>query len=85
MIQNSLQTNISESLDLLSLELVAYAFFLGVIPSYFIYKAPIQYGNFKQELYSKLKSIVLSIIIIVLLVLSFSKYYTSFFREHKPL
>ena len=85
MIQNSLQTNFAESLDLFSLQLLAYAFFLGVIPSYIIYKLPIEYKSFKQESYAKFKSIILSLIIIVILVLSFSKYYTSFFREHKTL
>ena len=85
MIQNALQTNLSESVDLFSLQLLAYAFFLGVVPAYFIYKTPIQYRSFKQELYAKSKSIILSLIIIVILVLSFSKYYTSFFREHKSL
>ena len=85
MIQNSLQTNLNESLDLLSLQLLLYAFFLGIVPAYFIYKVPIKYKSFKQELYGKLKSIILSLIIIVVLLLSFSKYYTSFFREHKTL
>ena len=85
MIQNSLQTNFDESLDLFSLQLLTYAFFLGVVPAYFIYKVPLEYKSFRQELYSKLKSIILSLVIIVILLLSFSKYYTSFFREHKTL
>ena len=85
MIQNSLQTNFNESFDLLSLELIAYVFFLGIVPAYFIYKTPIEYKSFKQEIYLKLKSLVFSLVVIAILVLSFSKYYTSFFREHKTL
>jgi len=85
MIANSLQTNLDESLDLLSLQLVFYAFFLGIVPAYFIYNTPVTYGSLKSELFSKIKSIVASLIIIAILLLSFSSYYTSFFREHKTL
>lgn len=85
MIRNSLQTNLSESSDLFSIQLVLYVLFLGLIPSYLIYKANITYGPFKKELFTKLKTIILSLLIIVIVLLSFSKFYASFFREHKPL
>lgn len=38
MIRNSLQTNLAESSDLFSLQLIAYVLFLGILPSYFIYR-----------------------------------------------
>jgi lipid A ethanolaminephosphotransferase len=85
MIRNSLQTNLNESSDLFSLKLVAYVIILGLIPSFLIYKTNIQYQGLKKELISKLKTIVLSLVIIAIIVLSFSKFYSSFFREHKPL
>ena len=85
MIRNSLQTNLAESSDLFSFKLVLYIFFLAIIPSYFIYKIKIEYKPFKQELFTKLKTIVLSIMVILIILFSFNKFYTSFFREHKPL
>jgi len=85
MLQNVLQTDFHESLDLFSMQLVIYVIFLAAIPAYMIYKIPLEEKNFKQEIVSKLKFILISIVVIVIMILSFSKYYTSFFREHKPL
>jgi lipid A ethanolaminephosphotransferase len=85
MIRNSLQTNLSESSDLFSFKLVAYIFFLAIIPSYFIYKIELDYGTFKEEFYAKIKTLFISLVLIVIILFSFSKFYTSFFREHKPL
>ncbi|PKO51163.1 MAG: phosphoethanolamine transferase, partial [Betaproteobacteria bacterium HGW-Betaproteobacteria-20] len=85
MIRNSLQTNLNESIDLFSLKLMVYVVFLAIIPSYFIYRTKIEYQSFKLETFSKLKTIFLSLIIILIILFSFSKFYTSFFREHKSL
>lgn len=78
MIRNVVQTNINESMDLISMKLVLYILLLGVLPSIFIYKTKIEYGTFKQELFSKLKILSLSLIIIVIMLLSFSRFYSSF-------
>lgn len=85
MIRNTLQTNFSESWDLFSLKLIAYVLFLGIIPSFLIYKSKIEYKTLKKEIFSKIKAILLSITVILIIIFSFSKFYTSFFREHKPL
>ena len=85
MIQNIVQTNIDESFDLLSMKQIIYFVFLGLIPAYLIYKSDINYRGFKSEAVSKLKYAALSILIIGSSVLIFSKHYSSFFREHKPL
>lgn len=85
MIRNSLQTDIHESIDLLTYKLFFYVLLLGVIPSIFVYKVKIEYKPIKSELFVKLKTIVLSILIIIIVILSFSKFYTSFFRENKIL
>ena len=85
MIRNSLQTNLSESSDLFSLKLVLYVFFLALIPTYFVYKIKIEYKPFKKEIFTKLKTLFLSLAVILVILFSFSKFYTSFFREHKPL
>ena len=85
MIRNTLQTNLSESSDLFSFKLVGYIFVLAVLPSYFIYKTEIEYKSFKQEFSTKLKILSLSLVVVLIVLFSFSKFYTSFFREHKPL
>ena len=86
MIRNTLQTNYSESMDLLSLKLILYILFLGLLPSFFIYKVKIDYGkSIKKELLLRVKIIFSSLAIILIILFSFSKFYTSFFRENKPL
>jgi len=85
MIRNMFQTNINESMDLLTLKQVLYFFILGVAPAIFIYQSKINYRGLKIELLSKVKTIFLSLLIIVVSIMIFSKYYTSFIREHKPL
>jgi lipid A ethanolaminephosphotransferase len=85
MIRNMLQTNLNESLDLLSIKQVLYFLFLAVIPSYILYKKDIQYQGLKRNLFTKIKIISISLIIITIFLFLFSKHYTSFLREHKPL
>lgn len=85
MIRNTLQTNVNESLDLFSLQLIFYVFLLGILPSYFIYKSKIEYKPLKKEVLAKAKTIFLSLAVVLVILFSFSKFYTSFFREHKPL
>lgn len=85
MIQNTLETNMNESFDLINIKLLAYVFLLGILPSVWVYRVKIHYKPFKYELLSSVKGIAVSVVIIVILLFSFSKFYTSFFRENKPL
>lgn len=85
MIRNMLQTNIEESLDLVTLKQILYFIFLGVLPSYIIYKTKIQESSLKSAIFTKIKVISLAILILGANVFLFSKHYTSFVREHKPL
>jgi len=85
MIRNTIQTDMKESLDLLSINQVLYFIFLGLIPAYMVYKTPIIYHSLKVTLISKLKQIIILLLLIAISVFAFSKYYTSFVREHKPL
>jgi lipid A ethanolaminephosphotransferase len=85
MIRNAIQTDLSESLDLFNINMLLYLIGLGVIPSIFVYKANIQFASFKVEIFRKIKTLLLALLILVILLFSFSKFYTSFFREHKPL
>ena len=85
MIQNIMQTDFHESIDLLNIELFLYLFLLGIFPSYMVYWIPVQYDSIKIEFKKKIKIMLLMLLTIVLIFFSFSKFYTSFFREHKPL
>ena len=85
MIRNMVQTNVEESMDLLSLKQILYFIILGVLPSILVYKSKIEYKDFKSELITKLKIIFSTLLIIVAIGFIFSKHYTSFLREHKPL
>jgi lipid A ethanolaminephosphotransferase len=85
MLRNALQTNLNESSDLFTLKLVFYVLLLGILPSFLVYKMPLDYGSKKSEFFAKLKVLGISLGVILLIVFSFSKFYTSFFREHKPL
>ena len=85
MIQNAMETNINESMDLLNWKLIAYFFFLGILPSLLIYRVPVVYGSFKEEVWSKTKCIALMILVSLVMLFSFNRFYTSFFRENKPL
>ena len=85
MLQNAAQTNLAESKDLFSLKLIFYVLLLGVLPSVFVYKTSLKNTSLKSELASKLKFMLLALLIMLLMIIPLSKFYTSFFREHKPL
>jgi lipid A ethanolaminephosphotransferase len=85
MIRNSLQTDLHETRDLLSFQLFTYLLLLGILPSWLVFKVKIEYPSFLKNLWFKLKAGLVLIALIVIILLSLSKFYTSFFREHKPL
>jgi len=85
MVQNVFQTNVEEASELLSFRLILYFLFLGVLPSIYVCAVRIEYGSLKRAIFSKLKAIVISLLIVVVMILSFGRFYTSFIREHKPL
>ncbi|WP_126456763.1 phosphoethanolamine transferase [Sulfuriflexus mobilis] len=85
MIENIVGTDIDESADLLSLKLLGYFLLLGVLPAYLVIKARINYAPLKKELLARIVTTLVAIVVLVVVVLSFSKFYASFFREHKPL
>lgn len=85
MIRNVLQTNANESMDLFSWKLIFYVLFLGLIPSFFIWKTPLKFYGFKGDGLRKIGFILLSLTLIVLIILPQGGYFASFFREYKPL
>jgi len=85
MIQNIVETNSEEVMDLLSLKQMFYFIVFGLTPSIFVYKFDVIPSSIKKELLTKTVVVVSSLLGSVLLIFLFSKHYTSFFREHKPL
>jgi lipid A ethanolaminephosphotransferase len=85
MIQNIFATNAKEAVDLFSFKLVLYVLFLWLLPSLWIYWVEVKYGTLKAEFISRLKIVSISLVVILFSVLIFSKFYTSFLREHIPL
>lgn len=85
MLQNVLQTNFNETTDLLSVKLLLYCVLLGVLPGIVVYKIKLEPMSWQKSTLAKLKTAGISVVVVLGLVLIFSKFYTSFFREHKPL
>jgi lipid A ethanolaminephosphotransferase len=85
MLLNIIQTNAGESADLLSVKLALYVFLLGILPSLVVYKTTLAKSTIKKELLKRAIVLVALVIVFVLIVLSFSKAYASFAREHKHL
>ena len=86
MLLNVLKTDAKESLDLITLKLFLYGILLFVVPMVLLYKVKVvEDVGFKKDLFLKLKTISISIVIAFVMIISFGKYYASFLREHKPL
>ncbi len=85
MIQNAVMTDFRESIELLNLKLVLYFLLLGVVPSVIIYRLSIPHGSLKSGVITKLKFVVILLLLITALLLMFGKNYAAFFREHKQL
>lgn len=85
MLINSLQTNVTEAFDLINIKFSAYLIFLGITPSYMVFKIRIKENSLHQEGIHKITLITSSLFLLILVTLIFSKHYASFFREHKIL
>lgn len=85
MITNAIQTNINESADLLSWNMGLYLVLLGVVPSWIVYRLQIVYPPFRVQALDDIKTLGIAMGGVIAVMLVFSQFYTSFFREHKPL
>lgn len=85
MIQNVVETNVAESLDLLSVKMLIYLTTLGLIPALLVWKIKLTRTTLKKALLHKITTIILCMVIIVVALLAGNRFYASFFREHKPL
>lgn len=85
MIQNVLETNLNESMDLLSVRQAVYFLLLGVLPSIAVYRVRLAPATLKNTLKEGIQNILISLGVALVIIFSFSKFYTSFFREHVTL
>ena len=86
MVRNIVQTNPGEAADLVSGRALLYLLFLGVLPSLFVLRAEIRpVASRWRALGVRAAMVAGSTVLVLGLVLLFSRFYTSFFREHKPL
>jgi len=85
MIRSIFDTSPAEVGDLFNPRLLGYVLLLGVLPSLIVYKIKIAPRSFKRSVVEKTAVACISPLLLLLLILPFSKFYTSFFREHKPL
>ena len=85
MITNTFETDASEISDLLSIQLILYFSLLGLLPAFFVCKVKIINFSLSRELWNRLKVFLALIVVFIVVVLSFSKHYTSFARENRDL
>ena len=82
MLRNFAQTNATEVRDLLSIKLLVYIFLLGVLPSWLLWKVPVDYRRWHRELVSKVLVSVASIAVIGGIALINYQGLSSLFRNH---
>ncbi|WP_456023269.1 phosphoethanolamine transferase [Pseudomonas protegens] len=85
MLRNFAETNATEVRDLLSLKLFAYILFLGVLPSWLLWKLPIDYRRWHRELFSKVIVSVASAAVIGGVALANYQGLSSLFRNHHEI
>lgn len=85
MLQNALQTDRGETKDLLNAIFVVRVLLLGVVPSLLIARLPIDFLPTRRALIWRITTLAISLLLIVMPIVGFSKDYASFFRVHKPL
>lgn len=85
MIQNAAETNHAETRDLLTLKMLSYVLFLGVLPLIALWRTQLVFRPFKQEL--KVKSLILlgSLLLLGVIAAGFYKDFASVFRNHREL
>jgi len=85
MFRNFAETNATEVRDLLSLKLFAYLLLLGVLPSFLLWKLPINYRRWHRELLSKVIVSVASVAVIGGVALANYQGLSSLFRNHHEI
>ncbi|EJN20214.1 phosphoethanolamine transferase [Pseudomonas sp. GM80] len=85
MFRNFAETNATEVRDLLSLKLFFYMLLLGVLPSWLLWKVPVNYRRWHRELISKVIVSVASVAVIGGVALANYQGLSSLFRNHHEI
>ncbi len=85
MIQNTVETHTAESLDLINLKLLTYILLYGLLPCIILTRIKIQEKPFLVEIKNRLTTIVIGAVVVILLILPFSKDYLALSRNHREL
>ncbi|MGF6455159.1 phosphoethanolamine transferase [Pseudomonas frederiksbergensis] len=85
MFRNFAETNATEVRDLLSVKLFVYIALLGVLPSWLLWKTPVNYRRWYRELLSKVLVSVASVAVIGGVALVNYQGLSSLFRNHHEL
>ena len=83
MIQNTMETDIRESWELLSFNLLTFVGLSGLIPAALVWKIKIDYGNSRGFALEKLLISIITILIAGFIALLFYQDYASLFRNHR--
>ena len=85
MIRNTLETNVAETRDLFSWNLLSRLIFLGVVPAVVVMYIPLQRKTWSRQFVQLGWTAVCSLIVIFGSILSHGSQFASFFREHKTI
>ena len=85
MITNTFETDASEFLDLVSFKSILYFVIFGLLPSILVWRFELKKLTIKTQLWQRVKTFLFLVIIFVVIVLTFSKHYSSFARENRDL
>jgi len=85
MFRNFAETNMTEVRDLLSLKLFAFILLLGVLPSWLLWKVPVNYRRWHREVFSKVVVSVASAAVIGGVALANYQGLSSLFRNHHEI
>jgi len=85
MITNTFETDTSEFFDLVNFKSILYFLVLGLLPSFIVLKVELKKLTLSAQFLQRLKYFIVLVVVFVVVVLSFSKHYTSFARENRDL
>ena len=85
MLLNVIETDASEALDLLNIRFFIFILVGSAIPIYLISKIQIIYPNLKKQIFQKIISILISIIIVGAILIPNIKTTAQFLRNNRPL
>jgi lipid A ethanolaminephosphotransferase len=85
MLINTYQTNPEEAGDLISVKLILYLLFIGLLPAFYVWKVDIRYVGLGRFCFNKTVVVGGCLVGLFIMVALQGKTFASFFREHKPI